>query len=346
MIEPINVIVVSLFDGPSGGRLALESTNLKVLRYYSSEIDKHAIQVADHNWPQDTSYRLGDVTNIDFTTLAQSIATEFPNIPILLIGGSPCQGFSMSGKLKGSSTIDGVDVTTLEQYLKLKEEGFEFDGQSYLFWEYVNAKNILNPTWYMLENVKVTKKWLPMFNDTLETEPLFINSECISAQNRPRYYWTNIKVPPINICNATIADIIDTSYVPTERYSVADHIIDKTIKPGIAKNIIRQHQLVLSSTKPFQQLKCTSGFQDNKIGLTKLPCLRAGNNATYLLHNKVYRRMTVLEAERAQTWPDNYSLVLDSNGKQLVSDSQRYRMIGNSWTIKVPNHILSSIKDK
>ncbi|MEA1972820.1 MAG: DNA cytosine methyltransferase, partial [Candidatus Cloacimonadota bacterium] len=153
----IDIVVVSLFDGMRSGRIALDNIpHLNVLRYYSSEVDKYAMQVADSNYPQDVKYKLGDVTKIDFDSLLTAIQSDFPDVPILLIGGSPCQGFSMSGKLKGSSTKCGKDVTTYEQYSILKQMDFEFEGQSYLFWEFIRAKQILSPDYFLLENVKVT----------------------------------------------------------------------------------------------------------------------------------------------------------------------------------------------
>jgi len=177
--------VLSLFDGLSGGRIALKRAKINVKTYYSSEIDKYAIQIANKNYPQDSKYRLGDVTKLSKKQLKKL------NID-LLIGGSPCQGFSMIGKLQGSSTKNGIEVTTLKQYKKLKKQGFEFDGQSYLFWEFIRILHIVKPKYFMLENVRVTKKWLPMFNTALGCEPIFINSNLVSAQNRPRFYWTNI----------------------------------------------------------------------------------------------------------------------------------------------------------
>ena len=194
MKQPLkDLVVVSLFDGLSGGRIALSRVpHLNVLSYYSSEVDSYAIKIADKNYPQDTPYRLGDVTKVDGKALKEAISREFPNTPILLIGGSPCQGFSLAGKLKGSCTKEGIDVTSLEQYLELKAQEFEFDGQSYLFWEYIRLAYELEVSYYLLENVKVTSKWLPMFNEAMGVEPILINSSLVSAQNRQRYYWTNI----------------------------------------------------------------------------------------------------------------------------------------------------------
>ena len=177
--------VLSLFDGKSTGYDSLIDAEIKINNYYSSEIDKYANAVSRYN--HSDIIRLGDVRLITKEQLL-----SLPKID-LLIGGSPCQNFSISGKMKGSVTKSGIEVVSLEQYLYLKEKGFEFDGQSYLFWEYVRIWKILKPTNFFLENVRVTKKWLPMFNNTMGVEPIFINSKIISAQSRPRYYWTNIQ---------------------------------------------------------------------------------------------------------------------------------------------------------
>jgi len=119
--------VLSLFDGMSCGRIALSRTPLPVENYYSSEIDKHAIKVADDNWSDDTKNRLGSVTDITEEQLE-----AMPKID-LLIGGSPCQGFSFAGKELGALTTCKKDILTLEQYLDLKTQNFKFSGQSYLF---------------------------------------------------------------------------------------------------------------------------------------------------------------------------------------------------------------------
>lgn len=334
----IDIVVVSLFDGMRSGRIALDNIpHLNVLRYYSSEVDKYAMQVADSNYPQDVKYKLGDVTKIDFDSLLTAIQSDFPDVPILLIGGSPCQGFSMSGKLKGSSTKCGKDVTTYEQYSILKQMDFEFEGQSYLFWEFIRAKQILSPDYFLLENVKVTNKWLDMFNVSVGVEPIFINSNLLSAQNRPRYYWTNIPnvAVPINT-NVNLQSILEPN--------IGKPLIDKSVKPSVAVNIQKNHNLIQSSSKPFFTMKVSSGFSDNKVGLTKSPCLRAGNSSTYTWTGDCYRMLTPIEWERLQATPDNYTLILDPNGKQLVSKTQRFRMLGNGWTISVISHILKGIQ--
>lgn len=175
--------VLSLFDGMSCGRLALERAGLDVEMYFSSEVDKYAIQVADANYPVDKWTRLGDVREVD--------TSIFPEID-LLIGGSPCQSFSFAGKRKGMSTKCDIEITTLEQYMALREEGFEFQGQSYLFWEYMRILRDLKPKYFLLENVVMTKKWERVLSDAIGVEPIMINSALLSAQNRKRLYWTNI----------------------------------------------------------------------------------------------------------------------------------------------------------
>ena len=88
--------------------------------------------------------------------------------------------------MKGTVTKESIEVTSLKKCMKLKKSGFEFDGQSYLFWEYVRVWKIVKPKYFFLENVRVTKKWLPMFNDAMGVEPIMINSALVSAQNRDK----------------------------------------------------------------------------------------------------------------------------------------------------------------
>lgn len=140
--------VLSLFDGMSCGRLALDRAGIKYNKYYASEIDKYASAVARYNFP-DTIF-VGDIRGLK--------GDDFKNID-MIIGGSPCTNFSVSGKRQGMVTKDKIEVTSLEQYLELKEYGFEFEGQSYLFWEYVRLLKEIKPKYFLLENVRVLKKW-------------------------------------------------------------------------------------------------------------------------------------------------------------------------------------------
>lgn len=180
--------VLSLFDGKSGGQIALDNLGVIVKNYYASEIDKHAIKVTQHNFPN--TMQLGSVTNVK--------GADLPTIDIL-IGGSPCQSFSFAGKQKGMSTKCEKEILTLDYYLELKDEGYEFEGQSYLFWEYIRLLKETNPTYFLLENVKMSKKWEGVISNTLGIEPIEINSAKVSGQNRKRLYWTNIKAEPYGL---------------------------------------------------------------------------------------------------------------------------------------------------
>lgn len=151
--------VLSLFDGMSCGQIALNRAGIAYDKYYASEIDKHAIAVSQHNYPN--TKQLGDVTRI--TTV------NSPKID-LLIGGSPCQGFSFAGK----------------------QLNFD-DPRSKLFFEYVRLKNELKPKWFLLENVVMKKEYAGKISELLGVQPIRINSSLVSGQSRDRLYWTNIE---------------------------------------------------------------------------------------------------------------------------------------------------------
>lgn len=177
--------VLSLFDGMSCGQQALERAEIKVDKYFASEIDKYAIQVTMANYPD--TIQLGSVVDVDGHSL--------PKID-LLIGGSPCQSFSFAGKRKGMSTKDEQEILTLDHYLQLKSEGYEFEGQSYLFWEYMRLLNEVKPKYFLLENVMMGEKWEKVLSKAIGVKPIEINSALVSAQNRRRLYWTNIGMKP------------------------------------------------------------------------------------------------------------------------------------------------------
>jgi len=176
--------VLSLFDGCSGGQQALQRIGTKVDNYYASEIDKYAIQVTMANYPN--TIQLGSVVDINVNSL--------PRID-LLMGGSPCTNFSFAGKRKGMSTKDEQEILTLKHYLQLKSEGFEFEGQSYLFWEYMRILTelrVINPNIkFLLENVEMGEKWEKILSRAIGVNGIHINSALVSAQNRKRIYWCN-----------------------------------------------------------------------------------------------------------------------------------------------------------
>ena len=390
--------VLSLFDGCSGGNQALEMSGIKVANYYACEIDKYAIQVTQANYLN--TIQLGDVTKVDFSKL--------PKID-LLIGGSPCQSFSFAGKRNGMSTKDSVEILTLEHYLELKKENYEFEGQSYLFWEYMNALTILKPKYFLLENVEMGEKWEKVLSKAIGVNGIHINSALLTAQNRKRIYWTNIGMVQSGLFGdlesiiqqpkdkkIVLKDILEDEI--NEKYFLSEKIIagferhkirhdDKNTGFGFKPknefdkgNSLRanasicptDNMIVCHNTMPRSSKTGKGGTGHLSRNDGKTYCLDTGNtnaleiksgdyrsdegvrwrtdNKTPTLmaraRNDIYgppiintsriRRLTPLECERLQGMKDNYT--------NFVSDSQRYKMIGNGWTIPVISHLFNYIK--
>lgn len=352
--------VLSLFDGMSCGQQALERAGIKVDNYFASEIDKYAIQVTMANYPN--TKQLGSVVNVDGYSL--------PKID-LLIGGSPCQSFSFAGKRKGMSTKNEQEILTLEHYLELKQEGFEFEGQSYLFWEYMRLLNEVKPKYFLLENVMMGERWEKVLSKAIGVKAIMINSALISAQNRQRLYWTNIGLEPQGLfgyLESIIEQPIDKGILLKDilEENVSDkYFLSDKIKNGFEKHAIRHED------------KGTGFAWNPTIGDKKGTCLRANgalaatdnmiivkdeeilggdfrydegyrwreggksgtlctNADSFAKINSQIRRLTPVKCERLQTVKDNYTA--------HVSDSQRYKMLGNGWTVDVIVHILSYLK--
>ena len=195
-----SIRVLSLFDGMSCGQIALRELGVPVERYYASEVDKFAIAQTQLNFPD--TVQLGDVRQVDPLKLGRID---------LLIGGSPCQSFSFAGKRLGMKTTENEEVYTLDRYLRLKEERLEFEGQSYLFWEYMRILTTLravNPKIrFLLENVRMKKKWERVLSEAIGCWGVHINSALVSAQNRHRIYWTNIRQRKDRLFDPPLSDI-------------------------------------------------------------------------------------------------------------------------------------------
>ena len=343
--------VVSLFNGMSCARMAFNNTELDVKLSYS-EVDKFANKLTQHLFPGDTP--LGDVCLVDGHSLGK---VDY------LVGGSPCQSFSFSGKRNGMTTSDNEEILTLSRYLELKQEGFGFKGQSYLFWEYVRVLRevqVLNPSVkFLLENVVMSKKWEDVISNELGVSPVMINSSLLSAQNRKRLYWTNIN-----------GGVIEQ---PKDKEIFLKHILQDNPKEGL---LSEGRSRWLCSDKGVQCLN--KAYTSIKTENQKSACITAraeGSwNSTYVLSNAsvedsyhtdnfntlmeseykhggllptedglYYRKLTVRECMRLQTIPEDIidkMLDVDEKGKRLISDSQLYKMCGNSWTVDVISHII------
>lgn len=401
--------ILSLFDGMSCGQQALNRCGFEVTNYFASEIDKHAIKVTQHNYPN--TIQLGSVVNVDGYSL--------PKIDLLL-GGSPCQSFSFAGKRKGMSTKDEQEILTLEHYLQLKSEGFEFEGQSYLFWEYMRLLNELrtkNPNvYFLLENVEMGEKWELVLSRAIGVKGIHINSALVSAQNRKRIYWTNIGMKPAGLFGdlesiidqpkdkgILLKDVLEDEV--NEKYFLSDKAIKSIIEninnlqksnlnpnksnplqcPGNACGIYKGASYIVHNMMPRSSKSGKGGTGHLTRNDGKTYCLDTNqSNAVEIFNNKStselkykkeieksllndksttidasyykgfgvrnglcrqitesnsrIRRLTPIECERLQTVEDNYT--------NCVSDSQRYKMLGNGWTIDVICHILNYLKNE
>lgn len=320
--------VLSLFDGMSCGQIALNRLGFNIENYFASEIEQSSMIVTMKNFPN--TKQLGDVMKVN--------GYDLPKID-LLFGGSPCTNFSFAGKKYGMVTEESnVEVTDLEIYLKLKGEGFTFKGQSFLFWEYVRLLKETNPTYFLLENVKMTKKWEAIITQTLGVQPIEINSGLVSAQDRKRLYWTNIpNVEQPKNKNIYLIDILDKD-------------VDEKLflKPEVYNRLTLNRNFILNKEKSVVIGKL-SNHQGDRVfnNLCKGSSLSAsgGNNGgggcNIIFHpdgcgNKL-RRLSINECERLQTVPDNYT--------EGVSVTSRYKMLGNGWTVDVIAHIFSNIEN-
>ena len=233
----MGIRVLSLFDGMSCCQIALKELGIKVDTYYASEIDKHAIAQTQLNFPN--TIQLGSVTEVDGRKLGHID---------LLAGGSPCTNFSFAGRRNGMNTTTNEEIYTLERYLQLKSEGFQFDGESFLFWEYMRILHEVRETnpdvFFFLENVEMGDKWETVLTKAIGIPGVHINSALVSAQNRRRIYWTNIKTKTEGFFNWTVPDIPQ----PEDRgimlqdvledevdgkYYLKDETVDKLLANGV-----------------------------------------------------------------------------------------------------------------
>ena len=269
--------VLSLFDGMSCGQIALDRLNIKVDNYFASEIDKYAIQVTQDNYPK--TKQIGSVLDVKGINL--------PKID-LLYGGSPCQSFSRVG------------------------DGSGFDGKSKLFWEFVRVLKETKPKYFLLENVVMKKEWEQVITDALGVKPIAINSKLISAQNRPRIFWTNIPniEQPLDL-GLNIKDVINTNF--SEDYP---NYLNLEFGGKKRKDLVKLHTKKASCLTASMYKGQISSFCKNEEG-------------------SIYK-YTPNDCEVLQTVPKDYT--------KIVSNTQRYKMLGNGWTVDVIAHIFKGLK--
>lgn len=322
--------VLSLYDGIACGRIALERVGIKVDKYYASEIDKNAIKIATTNYPD--IIEIGDIREVDINNL--------PRID-LLIGGSPCTNLSASGKCNGMITIAKEKITSLNRYLELKNKGVQFEGQSYLFWEYVRVLKKIQKTnpnvLFLLENVIMVNEWERIITDTLGVRPVKINSALVSAQNRVRLYWTNVPFDrDIKDKAVTLSDILEnTEWLHPAairgRYVSEISLGDIELRGNNVK-IIQCLEVRKTNT---DKSNCLTTVEKDNV-LTPLPIGRHPD-AYGMISGKPlpFRVYTRREYERLQTLPDGYT--------DCVSESVAKKCIGNGWTVDIITHIFGGM---
>lgn len=365
-----SVSVVSLFDGISCGRLAFERAGIKVDSYKAFEIDKYAKSISRYNYPDIEHY--GDVLNADFS--------QFTDVDFV-IGGSPCTFWSIA---KNNRETD--------------KNGMGWK----LFMKFIEAVKIIKPKYFLYENVASMPKNIKEYiTEEFKTEPIMINSSLVSAQQRKRLYWTNIRnVIQPDDKGIFLKDIIESGITVREKSLCIDACYYKGVnhssfgrqsakrgmvyepvmsigaalrtredKTGKFKHLeVRKDDKLNSLTtvltdsmvcQPVRVGKVGKGGQGERVYSVsgKTVCLSAnggGRGAQTGLYkidlpdgDYTVRKLTPVEAERCQTLPDNYTCFgIDDMGKKIkISNTQRYKCIGNGWTVDVIAHILSFTKN-
>ena len=332
-MKAINVL--SLFGGGETGYYALTQAGIKINKYFSSEIDPHCIAVSTCLYPSIT--HIGDIKYVRYANgsllfsprYSQCFAFEKANID-LIIGGSPCTSVSMAGKMEGLDGVSGL----VSEYVRI-----------------LNEVRAYNPkVKFVLENVKMKNTFLKQFNELLGCEPILIPASLVSAQYRRRYYWTNIEgVTMPEDSGIVLSDILEKSdTIPSSLWMPKD-LLDKMfqVKDGKQLNIKEPCCLAIvpESPKPkgnyFPRERVFSVYGKARTVTTNL-----SQEAWYMTLDG-YRRLTIVERERLQSLPDNYTKYGEYSGQvRLVPMGQRDKIVGNGWNASVVTHILSFMHKK
>lgn len=288
MAKEVEINVLSLFDGISCGMVALERAGFEVKNYYAYEIERNATKISEKNYPN--IQHKGDVTAEDFTKYKGKID--------VLIGGSPCQNLCSCG--------DGTGL-----------EGVE----SRLFFDYVRALYEAEPKWFLLENnATMTKANQDKISEIMGVEPVFINSNLVSAQDRKRLYWTNIPgIAQPEDKGLLLRDIVQP--------------VEKKREYECYKRMKAKVEGTLAYKKAWGQVRT---LDQKARALTTSQAISNSGATNVKYTDDEYYILTPIECERLQTLPDNYT--------EGVSNTQRYKAIGNGWTVDVIAHILRFLK--
>jgi len=368
-VKPTGLKVVSLFDGIACGRLALERTGYTVSSYVAFEIDKYAKSISRYNYPD--IKHLGDVMAADFS--------QFTDIDIVM-GGSPCQKFSIA---------------------QCNEREIDKGGTGWeLFMKFVEAVKVINPRYYLYENVASMHKNIRQYiTEELGSEPIMINSALVSAQQRKRLYWSNIKdVIQPNDRGILLYDILENRH---QSITLADksQTILSTIYKENALSLVKRSKMGLfiaeevgaalrtreDENGSFKRLEVRHDGKSNALTTVQTDSIicspiRIGQYGKGGQGERIYsvkgksvsmksqgggggsltglykinlpdgdytiRKLTPIEAERCQTLPDNFTAFgIDDKGNTVkISNTQRYRTIGNGWNVDTISHILSHTK--
>jgi len=307
--------VLSLFDGMSCGRIALERAGIKIDKYYSSEIKPHAITCTQHNYPD--TIQLGDVTKWKNWTI------DFSSID-MVIGGSPCQDFSQANKDK---------------------KGLEGD-KSRLFFIYRDIVNFINPKYFLLENVAMETNSYAYITNQLNVQPIAINSDLVSAQSRPRLYWTNIytrldllgmmfvDIPQPKDKKIKLQSILASGYVINKK---ARTLLESDSRPLVTPLKIFHRwyssgftNIVFNDKQHY--LNCKADYDKNYKGMSAEQIDKTNYDRNIY---KGVRYLTQIESERCQTVPEGYTSCLSVN--------EAKSLLGDGWTVDVLAHIFAYI---
>lgn len=303
--------VLSLFDGMSCGQQALERAGFEVNNYYASEIDKYGIKVTMANYPN--TIQLGSVVDVD--------GYKLPKID-LLIGGSPCQSFSFAGKRKGMSTKDEQEILTLDHYLQLKSEGFEFEGQSYLFWEFMRLLNEVKPKYFLLENVEMGEKWEKVLSKAIGVNGIHINSALVSAQNRRRIYWTNIGLEP----GGLFGDLESIIEQPKDRGILLKDILQDNPNAKVYLSDKMINYINKTGTKNFYYKPEFANLKGKSKPITMVHDKRAGTT-NYIVESQVDEKY-FLSDKAMKLLGDKLINKSVSNKKSMTIDGSYYKGVG------------------